>query len=176
TKIYGIMPYIAPEVLIKKQYSFSSDIYSLGMIMWELTSGLRPFCNLAYTHLMFNICDKTLRPKITEDTPQCWAILIQKCWHPNPSERPPINEIYSEIISNYWNIDKIFIEAENKRKELLKSRKFIAKYMHPCSKTHSKLLNPTIDSMFSLFQNSRFFTSGSTDSSQNISILSLNLT
>ncbi|CAG8685356.1 23756_t:CDS:2, partial [Racocetra persica] len=59
---------------------------------------------------------------------------------------------------------KIFIEAENKREELLKSGQFIAKYMHPCSKTHSKLLNPTIDLMLSLFQNS----SGSTDTSQNI--------
>ncbi|CAG8704583.1 17128_t:CDS:1, partial [Racocetra fulgida] len=67
------MPYIAPEVFIKKQYSFSSDIYSLGMIMWELTSGLRPFYDQAYdAHLMFSICDKRfpLRPNITEDTPQ----------------------------------------------------------------------------------------------------------
>ncbi|CAG8707445.1 6370_t:CDS:1, partial [Racocetra fulgida] len=75
------MPYIAPEVLIKKQYSFSSDIYSLGMIMWELTSGLRPFYDQAYdAHLMLDICNENfpLRPNITEDTPQCWAILMQK--------------------------------------------------------------------------------------------------
>ncbi|RIB21905.1 kinase-like domain-containing protein, partial [Gigaspora rosea] len=94
-KIYGIMPYIAPEVLNKKQYSFSSDIYSLGMIMWELTSGNRPFYDRAYdSQLALDICAKISRPIITEDTPQCWAILMQKCWQSDPLKRPTINEIY----------------------------------------------------------------------------------
>ncbi|CAG8813182.1 1638_t:CDS:1, partial [Racocetra persica] len=45
---------------------------------------------------------------------------------------------------------------EDKRQELLKPRKFVAKYMHTHSKTHSELLNPTTDSMLSgLFQSSR---------------------
>ncbi|CAG8766599.1 14192_t:CDS:2, partial [Racocetra persica] len=66
-------------------------------------------------------------------------------------------------------------KAENKRKELLKSGQFIAKYMHPCSKTHSKLLNPTIDSVLSvLFQTSRSFASSSIDSFQNVSSYSFN--
>ncbi|CAG8811574.1 20691_t:CDS:1, partial [Dentiscutata erythropus] len=96
---------------------------------------------------------------ITEDTPQCWAILMQKCWHSVPLERPSINEIHSEINSSYWNVDKIFIEAENKRKELLKSGRFNAKLMHPHQKTHSKLLNPTIDLMLSsLYRSFRFST------------------
>ena len=35
-KIFGVIPYLAPEVLSKKPYTEKSDIYSLGMIMWEL--------------------------------------------------------------------------------------------------------------------------------------------
>ncbi|RIB20719.1 kinase-like domain-containing protein [Gigaspora rosea] len=169
SEIYGIMPYISPEVFIKKQYSFSSDIYSLRMIMWELTSGRRPFCNRGYdTDLALSICDGS-RPEITEDTPQCWAILMQKCWHSEPAKRPSINEVYSEIISSYWNVKKIFTEAENKRQELFKSGKFNAKHMHPHSKTHSKLLNPTIDSLHSsLYRRFKFSTSGSVNSFQNI--------
>ncbi|RIB22098.1 kinase-like domain-containing protein, partial [Gigaspora rosea] len=97
SETYGIIPYVAPEVFNKKQYSFSSDIYSLGMIMWELTSGCRPFCDRAYdVDLVLSICDGS-RPEITEDTPQCWAILMQKCWCSEPLKRPSISEIYSEI-------------------------------------------------------------------------------
>ncbi|RIB10564.1 kinase-like domain-containing protein [Gigaspora rosea] len=168
-KIYGIMPYVAPEVFNEKQYSFSSDIYSLGMIMWELTTGQRPFCDRAYDiHLMLNICSE-LRPDITEDTPFIWAILMQQCWHSDPLKRPSINEIYNEINSSYWNVNKIFIDAENKRQELLESGKFIVKSIHPHSKTHSQLLNPTIDSMLSnLFQNSRASTSSSIDYLQRV--------
>ena len=34
-KIFGVIPYLAPEVLSKKPYTKESDIYSFGMIMWE---------------------------------------------------------------------------------------------------------------------------------------------
>src|SRR2546421_5516703 len=34
-KIFGVIPYMAPEVLSKKPYTKESDIYSFGMIMWE---------------------------------------------------------------------------------------------------------------------------------------------
>ncbi|POG66067.1 hypothetical protein GLOIN_2v1661135, partial [Rhizophagus irregularis DAOM 181602=DAOM 197198] len=37
-EIYGVLPYMAPEILRKKPYSSASDIYSLSMIMWEFTS------------------------------------------------------------------------------------------------------------------------------------------
>ncbi|RIB18765.1 kinase-like domain-containing protein [Gigaspora rosea] len=177
-KIYGVMPYIAPEVFNKKDYSFSSDIYSLGMIMWELTSGNRPFYDRAYdSHLALDICVKISRPIITEDTPQCWAILMQKCWQSDPLKRPTINEIYDEVNSEDWNDDKCYMQrAEKKRQKLHNTGKFIVNYMHPHSKTHSILLNPIIDSMLlDLFRGSRSFTSRSLDSFQNITSDSFNI-
>src|SRR5207247_2393493 len=42
-KICGVLPYIAPEVLNGKQYTSSSDIYSFGVVMAELSSGKPPF-------------------------------------------------------------------------------------------------------------------------------------
>ncbi|CAB4432999.1 unnamed protein product [Rhizophagus irregularis] len=42
-KIYGVLPYIAPEVLNGEPYTLSSDIYSIGVIMAELSSGNPPF-------------------------------------------------------------------------------------------------------------------------------------
>src|SRR5687768_13129478 len=43
TSIYGNLPYIAPEVISRKEYTFKSDIYSIGMLMWEISSGQPPF-------------------------------------------------------------------------------------------------------------------------------------
>jgi len=42
-KVYGVLPYIAPEVLIGKAHTSSSDIYSFGVVMAELSSGKPPF-------------------------------------------------------------------------------------------------------------------------------------
>jgi serine/threonine protein kinase len=63
SKIYGNFPYIAPEV-ITREYNVSSDIYSLAMIMWEISSGQMPFANCENDYdLALNIAEGT-RPKI----------------------------------------------------------------------------------------------------------------
>ncbi|CAI2177061.1 8564_t:CDS:2 [Funneliformis geosporum] len=46
-KFYGVIAYVAPEIFSKKSCSKKSDIYSLGIIMWEVTTGCRPFANVA---------------------------------------------------------------------------------------------------------------------------------
>ncbi|UZO03824.1 uncharacterized protein OCT59_024225 [Rhizophagus irregularis] len=42
-EIYGVIPYIAPEIFKGSAFSKESDIYSLGMIMWELTTDANQF-------------------------------------------------------------------------------------------------------------------------------------
>src|SRR4051794_39990399 len=46
--IYGNLPYIAPETISRKEYTFKSDIYSIAMLMWEISSEQQPFSN--YEH------------------------------------------------------------------------------------------------------------------------------
>src|ERR1044071_4089930 len=43
SEIYGVISYMAPEILQQKKYTIASDIYSFGMIMWELITGRMPF-------------------------------------------------------------------------------------------------------------------------------------
>jgi serine/threonine protein kinase len=97
-EIYGVIPYIAPEIFECAAFSKESDIYSLGMIMWELTTGCKPFANVEHdANLIYKIIDGK-RPEITNDTPECYANLMKKCWDSNPSNRPTINEFWSSVI------------------------------------------------------------------------------
>ncbi|RGB35127.1 kinase-like domain-containing protein, partial [Rhizophagus diaphanus] len=92
-EIYGVIPYIAPEIFRGSIFSKEADIYSLGMIMWELTTGCKPFDNIEHDHhLIYKILDGE-RPKITEDTPECYANLMKSCWDPDPKKRPSIKDI-----------------------------------------------------------------------------------
>ncbi|PKC12167.1 kinase-like protein, partial [Rhizophagus irregularis] len=92
-EIYGVIPYIAPEIFKGSPFSKETDIYSLGMIMWELTTGCKPFANVEHDiNLIFKIFDGE-RPEITEDTPECYANLMKSCWDPDPKKRPSAKKI-----------------------------------------------------------------------------------
>ena len=67
-KTYGVIPYLAPEVLSKKPYTKESDIYSFGMIMWEFTTGKKPFHDRSHNHCLVKDTLKGERPQITDDT------------------------------------------------------------------------------------------------------------
>ncbi len=51
-KIYRNLSYIAPEVIVRKEYTFKSDIYSIGMLMWEISSGQPPFINYEHDYYL----------------------------------------------------------------------------------------------------------------------------
>ncbi|POG67529.1 kinase-like domain-containing protein, partial [Rhizophagus irregularis DAOM 181602=DAOM 197198] len=113
--IYGVLPFMAPEVLRGKSYTPASDIYSFSIIMWELTSGVPPFNNRAHDiQLSLSIC-KGERPEIIENTPQCYVDLMKKCWNEDSSERPSSKEVLSII--EKW----IFRPSDDKINEELKS-------------------------------------------------------
>src|SRR3954465_9736293 len=93
--IQGVMPYLAPELLSGRgSYSYATDIYAFGMIMWEISSAEKPFNDIIHDKVLaLRICQGR-RPKITEDTPSFYQNLMQKCWHVDPTQRPTAQEIY----------------------------------------------------------------------------------
>ncbi|PKY22983.1 kinase-like protein, partial [Rhizophagus irregularis] len=87
-QIYGVLPYIAPEILRGGNYNTASDIYSFGIIMNILATGKRPWHSEAHDiSLAKNICDGK-RLEIPDDTPKFYAELMQQCWDNEPKKRP----------------------------------------------------------------------------------------
>src|SRR4051794_10638198 len=79
-EIYGVLPYVAPEVLRKKGYTPASDVYSLGVVTYEIFANASPYLDREYdTTLALNIC-QGLRPNLGElKIPPMLKDLIQKC-------------------------------------------------------------------------------------------------
>src|SRR5437016_11921505 len=67
--VYGNLPYIAPEVIVRKETTFASDIYSIGMIMWEISSGQPPFSNYYHDYDLAIKIVNGMRPKVVIGTP-----------------------------------------------------------------------------------------------------------
>ncbi|KAF0387223.1 serine/threonine protein kinase [Gigaspora margarita] len=119
--VYGILPYIAPEVLDGEQYTTASDIYSFGIIMWEILYGKSVSYNQEFgIQLQIKICRENLRPSIIEDTPQCYINLMKKCWERDPIKRPSAQKII-EILTEWQNDKNILLEL-TKSEETLKNQ------------------------------------------------------
>ncbi|GBB85965.1 hypothetical protein RclHR1_01240016 [Rhizophagus clarus] len=109
------MPYIAPEVLRGKPYTKAADIYSLGIIMWEMTLGVPAFHNIPHDFdLSLNICEGT-RPKIIEGIMPEYVELMKRCWDNVPEKKPTANEL--AIIFRQWDVK--YQLKEMKQKEYL---------------------------------------------------------
>ncbi|RGB38921.1 kinase-like domain-containing protein, partial [Rhizophagus diaphanus] len=88
SSIQGVLPYIAPEVLRNKPYTKQSEVYSISMIMWELTSNKPPFSNKHHdVELALSILDG-LRPNTVEGTPDFYTNIMKQCWDSDPLKRP----------------------------------------------------------------------------------------
>ncbi|RGB28380.1 kinase-like domain-containing protein [Rhizophagus diaphanus] len=103
TSIYGVMPYVAPEVLKGKPYTQAADIYSFGMIMYVIATGRQPFADCAHDGVLaLKICNG-IRPGINNKiAPKCYIDLMKKCWDSNPDNRPNSIEL-KEFIDRFYN-------------------------------------------------------------------------
>ncbi|POG75414.1 kinase-like domain-containing protein [Rhizophagus irregularis DAOM 181602=DAOM 197198] len=96
--IYGNLPYIAPEVINGKGYTFASDIYSIAILMWEISSGQLPFIN--YKHDDYDLAMDIIngmRPEIVSEIPLEYKNLMEQCWDADPSKRPDIDILIEKI-------------------------------------------------------------------------------
>ncbi|CAI2168720.1 4333_t:CDS:10 [Funneliformis geosporum] len=155
--LYGVTPYMAPELFKGANFSKKSDIYCLGMVMLELTSGCKPFANVKHDiDLIYAIIDGG-RPEITEDTPECFANLMKRCWESDTLERPSIAEI-SGIAGQWMNtLFEQFEQYEEKRLELIKSKKLGPEFTgapHPNAIFTSRSL-PSLSNSLSIDLNTR---------------------
>src|SRR4051812_20277472 len=102
--IYGNLPYIAPEVITGKKTTFASDIYSIAMLMWEISSGQSPFNNCEHDYYLATNIINGIRPKILSRDPLEYKNLMKQCWDADPLKRPDIKTLSYKVNALYHNI------------------------------------------------------------------------
>ncbi len=115
--IYGNLPYIAPEVISGKETTFKSDIYSFGMLMWEISSGQPPFSNYKHDFDFVMNINNGMRPKVVSGTPIEYQSLMEQCWDADPLKRPKSYTLWkkiSEINLHYQNLPNESIQSASK--------------------------------------------------------------
>ncbi|XP_030523738.1 serine/threonine-protein kinase STY17-like isoform X2 [Rhodamnia argentea] len=110
----GTYRWMAPEVIEHRQYDHKADIFSFGIVLWELLTGELPYTYLTPLQAAIGVVQKGLRPSIPKGTIPELAELLQRCWQQDPKRRPN----FSEILEILQQIAKeVGEEGEDKRKD-----------------------------------------------------------
>nr|CAD1836068.1 unnamed protein product [Ananas comosus var. bracteatus] len=124
--VRGTLPWMAPELLngSSNKVSEKVDVFSFGIVMWEILTGDEPYANMHYgaiiglndilvcttvidqgsnnfptlQHLR-GIVNNTLRPPVPATCDLEWRKLMELCWAPDPAQRPSFTEIASRLRS-----------------------------------------------------------------------------
>ncbi|XP_017774124.1 PREDICTED: mitogen-activated protein kinase kinase kinase 7-like isoform X2 [Nicrophorus vespilloides] len=89
----GSAAWMAPEVFATSNYTEKCDVYSWGIILWEVLSREKPFSNEDNAFQIMWAVHKGSRPKLIEGCPQIIESFMLKCWDGEPSKRPTMKEI-----------------------------------------------------------------------------------
>ncbi|CAB4379603.1 unnamed protein product [Rhizophagus irregularis] len=100
SKLLGMVPYIDPKVLMDNiKLNEKSDVYSIGVLLWEISSGYPPFHEENYNlSLMYKI-SQGRREEIISNTPDGYSDLYTECWNGEPNKRPSIHEVVNRLRS-----------------------------------------------------------------------------
>lgn len=109
----GTYRWMAPEVIEHKPYNHKADVFSFGIMLWELLSGKVPYAHLTPLQAAVGVVQKGLRPAIPRHTHPLVLELLERCWQQEPSLRPEFSEI-SEILQF---IGKKVVEEERATKK-----------------------------------------------------------
>jgi serine/threonine-protein kinase TNNI3K len=99
TGVVGTTRWMAPEVIRgEKYYTSKVDIYSFGLILWELIEGQLPFESTRWNHEIEKLVLRGVRPPVQTDLcPIRWNMLLVTCWQADPKDRPTIQEVISSL-------------------------------------------------------------------------------
>ncbi|CAG8647959.1 4717_t:CDS:2, partial [Ambispora gerdemannii] len=100
SKIWGVIPYTEPKTFANGKYikDKRSDIYSLGVLFWEISSCCVPFEGIDHIIKIEKI-KGGLREKPISDTPLEYTRLYEDCWKPEPEDRPLIENVCERLKS-----------------------------------------------------------------------------
>ncbi len=94
----GTLLWMAPELFKRGgRCTPASDIYGLGMVFWELSSGEVPWNEASNPHVVMGWVMQGEREEIPEETPDVYKLIIEKCWEQEPHARPTAETVVLQL-------------------------------------------------------------------------------
>jgi len=84
----GSLRYMAPEVALRRPYNEKADVYSFGIMVWQMARDRVPFKGMSREDFMQLVVHGGERPKLDKSWPAAFSNMLVACWHRDHRERP----------------------------------------------------------------------------------------
>ncbi|KAF7668934.1 hypothetical protein LDENG_00269400 [Lucifuga dentata] len=95
----GTYAWMAPEVIKLSLFSKSSDVWSFGVLLWELLTGEVPYREIDALAVAYGVAMNKLTLPIPSTCPEPFAQLLGECWSSNPHSRPSFTSILRRLLA-----------------------------------------------------------------------------
>ncbi|RIB24276.1 kinase-like domain-containing protein [Gigaspora rosea] len=148
----GMPAFLDPQSFINSKFSFTtkSDIYSFGVILWEISSGRKPFQSLK-RYAIAIIVNSGEREKPIEGTPIEYEKLYKQCWDNDPEKRPTIEKVFDSLDQLIYKPTDSHVTTEKPSGGLLEkiiSEKIIKFYDFNQFSNHIKISEERLGSVY----------------------------
>jgi len=93
----GSLRYMAPEVALRQPYNEKCDVYSFGIILWQMARSKTPYEGLTSQTFLQHVVVNGERPKLDRSWPVAFCKLLESCWHAVPSVRPSFSDVLVQL-------------------------------------------------------------------------------
>ncbi|CAA7017079.1 unnamed protein product [Microthlaspi erraticum] len=93
----GTPQWMAPEVLRNESADEKSDIYSFGVVLWELATEKIPWETLNAMQVIGAVGFMNQRLEIPKDVDPRWISIMESCWHSDTTLRPTFQELMEKL-------------------------------------------------------------------------------
>uniref|UniRef100_A0A2R9C1M6 Mitogen-activated protein kinase kinase kinase 12 n=1 Tax=Pan paniscus TaxID=9597 RepID=A0A2R9C1M6_PANPA len=89
----GTVAWMAPEVIRNEPVSEKVDIWSFGVVLWELLTGEIPYKDVDSSAIIWGVGSNSLHLPVPSSCPDGFKILLRQCWNSKPRNRPSFRQI-----------------------------------------------------------------------------------